>query len=238
MLFQFYALTLVAALLTAGLFVLAGQSAGLARDYGPLPVGHGVSVPPHTEVAGAPSWWALVFTLLADGTLFASLVFGTFYLWIAAPNWPAAVTPAPSLGLVLAALAGLAIAAAAARGSLRTLAAGGSARGWIGLALLALLAAIAACLGLLEGVTPPARDHALGATAAALIFYVAVHGGIGLLFLVSNLLRLGAGRVSPLRSTDLRLTRLWLDYTALTAIIALGLVLALPLLVAMLSARP
>jgi len=41
MLFQFYALTLAAALLTAGLFVLAGQSAGLARDYGPLPVGHG-----------------------------------------------------------------------------------------------------------------------------------------------------------------------------------------------------
>ena len=54
----------------------------------------------------------------------------------------------------------------------------------------------------------------------------------------SNLLRLGAGLVSPLRSMDLRLTRLWLDYTAMTAVIALGLVLALPLLVAMLGARP
>ena len=54
----------------------------------------------------------------------------------------------------------------------------------------------------------------------------------------SNLLRLGAGRVSSLRSMDLRLTRLWLDYTAMAAIIALGLVLALPLLVAMLGARP
>ncbi len=65
-----------------------------------------------------------------------------------------------------------------------------------------------------------------------------MHAGIGLLFLVSNLLRLGAGLVSPLRSLDLRLTRLWLDYIAMTAVIALGLVLALPLLVAMLSARP
>ena len=65
-----------------------------------------------------------------------------------------------------------------------------------------------------------------------------MHAGIGLLFLASNLLRLGAGRLSPLRSLDLRLTRLWLDYTAMTAVIALGLVLALPLLVAMLGGRP
>src|SRR5262249_41986788 len=82
MLAGFYALSLAAALLTACLFVLAGQSAGLERDYGPLPVGHGLSLPPHTEVADAPPWWALIFALVADGTLFASLVFGTFYLWI------------------------------------------------------------------------------------------------------------------------------------------------------------
>ena len=50
--------------------------------------------------------------------------------------------------------------------------------------------------------------------------------------------RLGAGLVSPRRSTDLRLTRLWLDYTALTAVIALGLVLALPFLVSMMGPRP
>ena len=89
MLFKFYLLSLGLALLTAGLFVLAGQSAGLARDYGPLPVGRGVSVPPHTEVAGAPAWLALICALVADGTLFTSLLFGTFYLWIAAPNWSA-----------------------------------------------------------------------------------------------------------------------------------------------------
>ena len=44
MLFKFYLLSLVFVLVTAGLFVFAGQSAGLARDYGPLPVGRGVSV--------------------------------------------------------------------------------------------------------------------------------------------------------------------------------------------------
>jgi cytochrome c oxidase subunit I+III len=82
------------------------------------------------------------------------------------------------------------------------------------------------------------REHALGATAAAPLGYTAFHAGIGLLFLLSNLLHQGAGRLSARRSLDLRLTRLWIDYTAFTAAIALGLVLALPGLVAMPGARP
>jgi cytochrome c oxidase subunit I+III len=238
MLSHLYLLSLAAALVAVGLFVLAGQSAGLSRDYGPIPVGRGVSVPPHTEVAGSPPWWALIFALVADGTLFTSLVFGTLYLWIAAPNWPPAEMFAPDLRLAVIAVAALAVAAAAARGSLRALAADGRTRGWIGLAMLALLVAIAAYGGLIGGVVPRPTEHALGATAAALLFYVALHAGIGLLFLVSNVLRLGAGLISPRRSLDLRLTRLWLDYTMMTGAIALGLVLALPTLVAVLGARP
>jgi cytochrome c oxidase subunit I+III len=144
----------------------------------------------------------------------------------------------PSRLLALVAVAALGLAAAAARGSLRALAGGGAVRGWIGLAMLALFAAIAAAGALIGGVTPYPRAHALGATAAALLFYVALHAGIGVVFLVSNLLRLGAGFISPRRRTDLRLTRLWLDYTLWTGAVALGLVLALPGLVAMLGARP
>jgi cytochrome c oxidase subunit I+III len=238
MLFKFYLLALALALVTAGLFLFSGHRAGLARDYGPMPVGHGVNVPPHTEVAEAPAWLALICTLVADGTLFTSLLFGTFYLWIAAPNWSAAITPEPSRMLALVAVATLAVAAAAARGSLRAVAAGGSPSGWIGLSMLALLAAIAAAVGLIVGVAPHPSEHALGATAAALLGYVVLHAGIGLLFLVSNFLRLGAGFIAPRRVLDLRLTRLWIDYTLVTGIIAMSLVLALPALVTMLGARP
>jgi cytochrome c oxidase subunit I+III len=109
MLFQFSLLTLALGLLVAGLLVFTGQNAGLARDYGPLPDGRGVSVPPHTEVAGAPPWLAPMFTLVADATLFTSLLFGTFCLWISAPNWPPATAPEPNLLLVLASFAALAI---------------------------------------------------------------------------------------------------------------------------------
>ena len=103
---------------------------------------------------------------------------------------------------------------------------------------LALVVALVADVALIAGVTPHPREHALGATAAALLSYVALHTGIGLLFLISNVLRLGAGFISPRRLTDLRLTRLWIDYTLVTGLIALVLVLALPSLVAMLGARP
>ena len=238
MLFKFYLLSAAGALVVAGLFVLAAQRSGHARDYGPLPIGRGASVPPHTEVPGAPPWLALICTLVADGTLFTSLVFGTLYLWIAAPNWPAAAAAAPNGLLALCAVATLVVAAVAARRSMRATAAGGAARGWIGLAALALVAAIAAIAVLMGGVVPPPREHALGATAAALLGYVAAHAAIGLFFLISNWLRVGAGFVSSKRLLDLRLTRLWLDYTAVTAAIAIALYLALPVLAAMLEARP
>ena len=236
-LFKFYLLAILVTVVIAGLFIYGGQSAGHTRDYGPLPIGRGISVPPHTEVAGTPPWMAMVCTLVADGTLFASLVFGTFYLWLAAPNWPSAVAFNPNRILALGVLAGLVVAAMAARRALRALVAGGKPQGWIALAMLSLVLAIAAVVGLIGGVIPHPREHALGATAAALLSYIAVRAGIGLLFLTSNLLRIRAGMVSALRHTDLRLTRLWLAFTAVTGAIALALVLALPSLVSIMGAQ-
>jgi cytochrome c oxidase subunit I+III len=101
-----------------------------------------------------------------------------------------------------------------------------------------LFAAIGAVVVLIGNVIPHPREHALGATAAALFGYVVLHSGIGLLFLLSNFMRLAAGFISPRRLIDLRLTRLWLDYTAVTGAIAIGLVLALPTLVGILGMRP
>lgn len=218
----------------AGLFVFGAQRSGHARDYGPLPIGRGTHVPPHTEVASSPPWLALICALVANGTLFASLIFGTFYLWIAAPNWPTATAPNPSRLFALVVFAGLDVAVFAARGSLRAAMRDGKAQGWIG---LALIVAVAGAVELIAGVTPHPGEHALGATAAALLTYIAVHAGIGMLFLISNLLPIRAGFVSPRRVLDLRLTRLWLEYTAVTGAIALALVLSLPSLVT-LEARP
>src|SRR5690606_16238619 len=191
-----------------------------------------------TEVAGNPAWWSLAFTLVADGAFFASLLFGTLFLWVSAPMWPPAVMPEPDLLQALIAIAGLAVAAVAARGALRALERGSPPVAWQGVATVALLVTLAVAVVMILNVVPDPRTHALGASAAALLAYVVLHAGVGLLFLISNYLRLAAGYLSPRRSTDLRMTRLWLDYTLATGIIAIGLVLSLPALVAMLEARP
>ena len=130
------------------------------------------------------------------------------------------------------------IAAAGAHGSLRSVAGNREPRVWIGVAAVALFAAIAALVVLIANVIPHPREHALGATTAALLAYVALHAGIGLLFLLSNVMRLAGGFVSPRRLIDLRLTQLWIDYTTVTGALAIGLVLALPALVGMLGMRP
>ena len=87
-------------------------------------------------------------------------------------------------------------------------------------------------------IVPYPREHALGATSAALLGYVVLHAFIGLLFLLSNLMRINTGFVAQRRLTDLHLTRLWIDYTVVTGAVAVGLVLAFPMLVGVLGARP
>ena len=237
MLFKAYLLALLAVAVVAGLFVLSAQRSGHARDLGPLPVGRGISLPPHTEVHSAPAWLALICALVADGTLFASLLFGTLYLWIGAQgDLPVVSEPQPMLALTV--IAALAVAMVATRRSLHAVATEGMPLGWIGLAAIALLAAVAAAAALIAGVLPLPRQHAFGATGAALLGYVMFHAGVGLLFLLSNLLRIRAGYVSPRRLVDLRLTRLWVDFSAVTGAIALGLLLALPKLIGILEVQP
>jgi cytochrome c oxidase subunit I+III len=237
-LFKAYWVSAALALVTLGLFVFGARHAGLPRDYGPLPVGRGVEVPPHTESAGAPSWLALICALVANGTLFTSLVFGTFYLWLAGADWQKMTPPEPSKMLAFGAIACLVVAVATARSSLRIVQRGGKPWGWLGLTAIALLAAVSQVVQLIMGVTPDPGRHALGSTACVLLGYVVLHAGVGLLFLASNAQRIGNGYISPRRFNDLRLTRLWLDYTLVTGIIAIGLVLTLPALVTVLGARP
>ncbi len=99
------------------------------------------------------------------------------------------------------------------------------------------MAAIVGVVILIGNVIPRPTEHALGATAAAVLGFVALHAAIGLLFLLSNILRLASGFVSARRHIDFRLTRLWLDYTAITGALAIGLVLTLPALVDLLGMR-
>jgi cytochrome c oxidase subunit I+III len=88
MLFQVYWLAGLFAAVVCGLFVYAAQTAGQPVDHGPLDIGRGLAVPPHTEVHGPPPWYALIFAIVADAAIFTSLLYAAFYNWLVADGWP------------------------------------------------------------------------------------------------------------------------------------------------------
>ncbi|SFL78169.1 cytochrome c oxidase subunit I [Nitrosomonas communis] len=58
--------------------------------------------PLHSRTFDSPGLWGMIVTLLADGALFLSLLFGWFFLMIIAPHWRAPeVPPLPWLPLLI-----------------------------------------------------------------------------------------------------------------------------------------
>ncbi|MDO5659111.1 MAG: cbb3-type cytochrome c oxidase subunit I, partial [Paracoccus sp. (in: a-proteobacteria)] len=228
-LFGAYWLALGALCVTVGLFLRTAMGAGQDRDHGPLAAGQGLSLPLSSESPRPIPRLAMQVTLIANGALFASLLFGVFYLRFAAPNWPAPEGPrGPQDLLMLAGLIGAGLAVVAAVLQRGLIAANRKDQGFGLWASVILAAQIGAAGGLAfmlaSGAMPDPRGHALGATQAALVFYAALHCGIGALFTLASIMRKGAGRISAARGAELDLGRLWSDYTAVITLIVLAVI--------------
>jgi cytochrome c oxidase subunit I+III len=233
LLFKLYPLAVIFALSTLASFFFWAARTGSKVDEGPIDVGCGERALPDTEVDGPTPWWAMVFALAANGTLFASLMFGTLYLWLVAPAWPP--TEIASVDIFVVGAAVLLLAAAALMWWSNGLNLSGKAF------MPALMATLLVDLGALVLFSialfalPDPTSHAHIATVAALIGYGWLHAFGGLAFGFNALLKAHHGYVSPRRSLSLRLTRLWHDYTAITGVLGVGLILLMPSLIGMLE---
>src|SRR5690606_37119564 len=88
-LFKTYGIAIAAAVAALAIFLLWSWRNGAKADPTPVDVGEGLLLMPHHgDSYAAPGRSGLLYTLLADATLFASLLFGFVYLWTIAPNWP------------------------------------------------------------------------------------------------------------------------------------------------------
>ncbi|WP_427024221.1 cytochrome c oxidase subunit I [Aureimonas ureilytica] len=231
LLFKLYWVSAVLPILVLGLFLAWTPGSGSPRDHGLLPAGRGLALPIHAETERPPSWWAVLFLLLADGTIFASLAFGTLFLWLVAPNWPPPAGLDLPLGWLAATGALVVAASAAARLAQRPLARTGRPSGALLLAALGAQAlASALALATIALHLPAPTSHATYSTVAALLVFVALHAGLGAVFAGFALWRVRAGYVSARRQGDLRIGLLWHDFTAATGLLALALVALLPLL--------
>ena len=218
-----YWLAPLAALVALVLFWRWAWSIGLRHDPALVDAGHGLRLPVHDVVERAPGRAGLLWTLVANGSFFVSLLFGHAYLATVAPGWPPPNWLPAQLALPLAGALALGLACAAMRHAVRTNArhdAVGRQR-----ALLAALVASLAATGLLiAGVVPgmpSPREHAYGAMLGFCLAYAVVHATLGAVFAAYALARGRAGFLSPQRCVELQTARLWWDYTAVTGCVLL-----------------
>jgi len=171
-----------------------------------LEAGPDLQLPSQYAARNAPGWWALVITLLIDGSLFASLVFAYFYLWLGAPVWPPTGLAGDLLvpGVALLLLLG---SEAAMRWGLAGNRADVAARLRLGVLLAALLGSM--FLGLhawaLAGSVAAPQTHAYASLVWTLAGFHAVHAVVGILIAAFVWLRSARGYVDAVRNLEPRI---------------------------------
>ena len=229
-LFGFYEGAALSALAILFFVLLWLWQSGLKADPDPVDVGMGERLLPHPAAERPPGWWGMAFALVADGALFASLVFGYLFLWAIAPGWPPPrfVSADPLLPLATAAALGIGLWS-----GLRAVAANGPGdRSAVRSRLLAGAGAgVAAAAGFLAVallLAPPPDEHAYGAAVAVLCGYGALHALLAAIASGFAWARDRAGYVSSALALELRNADLLWRYTAASGLTVLLLVHLLP----------
>lgn len=184
--------------------------------------------PLHSRTCDGPGLWGMGVTLLANGSLYLSLLFGWFYLWTVAPNWQVP----PHLGfdqrLLLASAVLLSLAVLWQRPLLQRLRKGQGEptallRCFAGVALLGLLQSTLLLWAMLGGQLAP-RATAHDALIVVMLGYSLAHGVLATLLSALQALRVRVGYVGahapyePLVVAQLwqyNLAVLWISYCAL-----------------------
>ncbi len=189
---------------------------GTASDSGPIDAGNGVTLPTNFAVGGSVGYWGSVLASAANGTLFASLIFGYFFLWVVAPNWP----PPGDYGsyflepavVTIGALIALAGARMGSRDFARARLGAMAGAGGLALAVAALV------IGSLRHLPGP-TEHAFAAVGWTLTGYAIFSATVGLLVQLFVSRRIASGHATAVRPYELRIAAVWNDYGAGVAII-------------------
>jgi len=224
LLFKIYWIVPIAAVVVIALLFVWPQVLGSRRDIGAIDIGRGEAVPADYEVKDNVTYWASIFALAADSTLYASLLFGGLYLAVVAPGWEGEALPVnwwPALALPIA----IAATIFARRARTKGLTGASPFAALIASGALSGLTALICVLGMVF--TPGITEHANPALRFALFCYCAVHAGVAMLVALHGAWRWQQGFVSARRATELRLAVLWTDYAAIALVPAWAILLLL-----------
>lgn len=220
-LFKLYMIATGGALLALLFFLRWAWMGGERTDPQPVEAAPGVMLKTHLSDPGAPGWWGMACSLVGNAAIYASLLFGYFFLLSMAPNRPSSVSF--DVPVVLGSLLVIAPVAAAVATHAACLAnrQGRSAGRDIWL-LAAAFASAGAAVTWFSALTflPEASSHAYAAISVVLVCYAGGHCAVGAILALHVAARGRAGYVSRLRGLEPSVTRLWAGYAAAVAITA------------------
>jgi len=226
---------LAAACLLPLLAVFAVWAWTTGHRHAPLRVeaGQGLELPTQYGCRNAPGWWAVVIAMLIDGSLFASLVFAYFYLWLGADAWPPiGAADAGVAAVPFAALAPLAAAWVAGGLATASLRHGRRPRA-VATMLVAAAAGVAFLLvympALADAVGAP-QSHAYASVVWTLAGFCAVHVAVAALLCVFVAARAVRGYVDAQRPLEWRVAHAFLRYAVAQAAVGWGVVQLFPVL--------
>lgn len=216
----------------AALLAWAWQN-GSRHDLGDLDGGVHGPLPMHNKLALTPGWWGTLFALLADGTLFISLLFAYYYLWTVSPQWPPAqyrdiglLLPAAAFALLL--LAGLAACLAEAR--IRAVRSGWAQALYATAAVGGVLFIVLQVLALQDSAVS-AKAHAYGALLHTISGFQIVHVFIAIVMALFALLRVRHGYLHHTRPGEGKVVSLFWQYTMLQWLLGFATIHVFPWLV-------
>ncbi len=230
---KLYWLAAIGAAASLGALLVWAWQNGSRHESGDLDGGAQGPLPVHYKLALTPGWWGTLFALLADGTLFISLLFAYYFLWTVSPQWPPAGYLEIGLSLPAAAFAVLLLGGSAA--SLAQVCIRKVRSGWA--QLLYATAAVSGVLFIvlqvltLQGGEVPAKAHAYGALVHTISGFQIVHVVIAIVMALFALLRVRHGYLHQSRPGEGKVVSLFWQYTMLQWLLGFGTIHVFPVLV-------
>ncbi|MEJ6655941.1 MAG: cytochrome ubiquinol oxidase subunit I, partial [Pseudomonas sp.] len=194
---KFYWLALGSALVAAVIMLRWSWFNGAHPQSAPVREDDPVDPPLHSRTFDGPGRWGMLVTLMANGSLYASLLFGWFYLWTAAPQWQA--PDQGPLGLIPLLVSGVLLSGGVLlyHGLVRRLRRGVTARLAEGLWLVALLGGLhlvlLTWLALTADLSPTSSAH--DAVLVVMLGYLLFHGVVAAVVTAMQAVRVRYGYV-------------------------------------------
>lgn len=197
LLMQFYSLALLAAIAAVLVLLRWSWHNGAHPRADPLDEKEPVDPPLHSRTCNGPGLWGMVVTLMANSTLYASLLFGWFYLWTAAPQWSAPEDGSLALWSMLVSGLLLTVAVLIYRTGVRRLKSGNNShlqsRLWLATAIGVAHFGLLLWLSLEAPLEPRTLAH--DAVLMVMLIYLLIHSGLAILLTAMQAVRVRIGYV-------------------------------------------